>query len=421
MRILVWCHTASRGGMRLLSRFLPALAAQPNIERIRVAAAASLFQESHLSATEPNRLERWEITPHPRGRFQNWLARDQRVLGIKGSARLKRWLRGRLNGEGFTRDPLAWYREQFERAARDCDMVYDFWPHGHDLPLTSRPVVCTYHDATIFDFPELLAERTLAEWRRAREWLYGSARVVVSSQATRHALCRHFGLEPEAMCVIRHDILPDRPEASERPSRYGQALPPQYLILPSNIWPHKNHYNLFVAWSRFARRKEFPLVLLGDLTDELNRQGPDWSEYSQGARLAGLIRRLELRLGEDIYVLGTVEDAEVMPLIRRATALVMPTLSEGGGSFPIEEALSVGVPVLCSDIPVLREQLVNRSARIGWFDPLLPESILSALHNLCDHYAVYKESAVAASRDPRPTWNDVAAQYVEVFRGVLDG
>ena len=33
----------------------------------------------------------------------------------------------------------------------------------------------------------------------------------------------------------------------------------------------------------------------------------------------------------------------------------MSSLDEGGDSYPVEEALSVCIPVLCSDIPVMRK------------------------------------------------------------------
>ena len=93
----------------------------------------------------------------------------------------------------------------------------------------------------------------------------------------------------------------------------------------------------------------------------------------------------------------------------------MPSLAEGGGSFPVEEALAAGVPVLCSDIPVLREHLRGRTARIAWFDPDSPASIVAALEAVFADYDDYKARAVRGAGDPRPSWDDVAARYVDVF------
>jgi len=195
------------------------------------------------------------------------------------------------------------------------------------------------------------------------------------------------------------------------------TLPPQYVVLPANLSPHKNHYQLLVAWARFARRRQVPLVLFGLFTDQLS--APTW-DYWQVNRLLGVIRRSGLRAGQDFYALGQVADADVMPLIRHAAALIMQTLAEGGGSYPVEEALSVGVPVLCADIPVMREHLAQHSACIAWFDPESADSIVNALDTLFNHYDEYKQSAVRGMADPRPTWDQIAAQYVDAFLAVVE-
>ena len=44
----------------------------------------------------------------------------------------------------------------------------------------------------------------------------------------------------------------------------------------------------------------------------------------------------------------------MVPLLRGARALLLPSFAEGFG-FPVIEALQLGVPALCSDIAALRE------------------------------------------------------------------
>jgi glycosyltransferase involved in cell wall biosynthesis len=199
-----------------------------------------------------------------------------------------------------------------------------------------------------------------------------------------------------------------------------ERLPRRYLVYPGNISGQKNHYGLLLAWSRFKRRKEIPLVLFGEGTQFLRIRCPNWPEHWQAARLVGLLTGCQLRLGEDYFALGYVDDTDAEALIANATALIMPSLAEGGGSYPVEEALCTGVPVLCSDIPVMREHLTQRSARIAWFDPECPASILSALNAFFDNYDYFKASAVRGMKDPRPSWDDVAARYVDVFMQVME-
>ncbi len=52
--------------------------------------------------------------------------------------------------------------------------------------------------------------------------------------------------------------------------------------------------------------------------------------------------------------LGYVDDAELEALWRLAACAAFPTLAEGFG-LPVVEAMRRGVPVACSDLPVLRE------------------------------------------------------------------
>jgi glycosyltransferase involved in cell wall biosynthesis len=234
-------------------------------------------------------------------------------------------------------------------------------------------------------------------------------------------LIRIYGSVCENAEVIHHAISPISPALTAgQHSLFLDRLPRRYVVYPGNISPQKNHYALFLAWSRFARRKKLPLVLFGDGTEVFRMRRPEWPEHWHSARLVGLLTRCDLRLGEDYFALGYVDDADANALIAHATALIMPSLAEGGGSYPVEEALSMGVPVLCSDIPVMREHLIQRSTRIAWFDPECPASILSALNIFFDNYEDFKESALRGMKDPRPTWDDVAAQYVDVFARVVE-
>jgi hypothetical protein len=77
------------------------------------------------------------------------------------------------------------------------------------------------------------------------------------------------------------------------------------------------------------------------------------------------------------------------------------------------------VPVLCSDIPVMREHLAGRAEVVVWLDPESPESIARALEQLDHNYTSVKEATMKAMSYPRPTWNDVANEYVTIFQDAI--
>jgi len=415
MRVLIWApHVTPGGGERLLLSLAPAIAAEPRVERTILAIPPSIYGNGDFEQGGEPPLE---VIRLPAPRLVNWLRRDAAILGLRGTRRLRLSLRWRTERALLDRARQA----QIAAWAGRADVVYAFWPHMERFPLISRPVVCTFQDATYFEFPELLgAAHTLRERRRAAEWLAGSARVIVSSEATKAIAQRHFGDPAASAIVIHHAVSPRREGQASHPTRPPEGLPQRYVVYPANTTAHKNHFLLLAAWARYPRRQEAPLVMFGHGTEVLRN---DWrledNIEPQQDRLWGLVRRLGLREGADYYAFGYIGDTRANAVVAGAWALIMPSLAEGGGSFPVEEALSLGVPVLCSDIPVMREHMSQRSARIAWFDPLSTDSILQAIGDVERHYPDFKAAALRGANDPRPTWQEIASRYVDVFETAL--
>jgi glycosyltransferase involved in cell wall biosynthesis len=91
---------------------------------------------------------------------------------------------------------------------------------------------------------------------------------------------------------------------------------------------------------------------------------------------------------------------------------VVPTLFEGGFPFPFSESLSVGTPVVMSDISVTREVVPPDLQPVMLFDPYDVEAIADRIAWALDH-----RSVLLARQRPfhaalqRRTWHDVAGEY----------
>ena len=55
-----------------------------------------------------------------------------------------------------------------------------------------------------------------------------------------------------------------------------------------------------------------------------------------------------------VHTVGYLDEADLRSVVAGATALVLPSRDEGFG-LPVLEAMATGVPVVCSDVPALRE------------------------------------------------------------------
>ena len=119
--------------------------------------------------------------------------------------------------------------------------------------------------------------------------------------------------------------------------------------------------------------------------------------------------------GPDLIGLGYVPAADLAAIRALASGVVQTTLYESG-SFPVFEAMLAGLPVACSDIPPLVEQLERDGAHAELFDPGDPEAAARALAAIWqpsprDVRRAYEN----IERVGRRTWVDVAGDYLEVL------
>lgn len=328
-----------------------------------------------------------------------------RVLDIPGTGRLKRLL-------GFE---SRWYYDIPDSALQGYDVAWFPWLQRHRLPEgNGRRIVGSFHDTIVFSWPGLVAPRQLRDERTTLEgWITSAAQIAVSSNATLGVLADALHIPPTRFTLIRvgwtHLKQPPLGPAGER----WQWLPDRYLLCPANTSPHKNHEALFAALGKWRGR--VPVVLTGYGSD-LSLSDPRGRALRATARSAGLTIRTS------VLPLGLVSDDTYYHLLAHAWAVVMPTLMEGGGSFPIMEAMLSGIPALCADIPVLREQMEDVGGSVLWFDPADPAQLAARLEELDRHYDEWRSRARDQVERLRVrTWRQTADEYMRVLTAAANG
>ncbi len=140
------------------------------------------------------------------------------------------------------------------------------------------------------------------------------------------------------------------------------GIPPRFLLVCNQFWKHKNHAVIWDALRILAARGIRPVVLCtGELVDH---RDPAYAETIRVAlRTDGL--------SEQVKLLGLIPREQQIALMRKAVAILQPSLFEGWSTI-VEDARTLGRPSLLSGIAVHREQHPPGGR---FFDPHAPEEL----------------------------------------------
>ena len=202
--------------------------------------------------------------------------------------------------------------------------------------------ICLIHDLIPVEFPEYAKPGQAAHHlRRIATAAELADAVIVNSAVTRDALQPHLeraGRAPPLLVAPFAADLPAAPGAGD-----DAPLDRAYFVYVGTIEARKNHLLLLNLWRRLA--------------DELGECAPLLVLVGQrGWETENVVDMLERCPGLRGTVIehNSLPDEAMVRLLRGARALLLPSFAEGFG-FPLIEALVLGVPALCSDIPALHE------------------------------------------------------------------
>lgn len=114
----------------------------------------------------------------------------------------------------------------------------------------------------------------------------------------------------------------------------------KFLLTVGTIEPRKNHKVLVDAYEQYLSQTGVDVVIVGKI----------------GWDMQPLLERIQAlpQYENGIFVFSGVNDATLDFLYQKAFMVVFPSYAEGYG-LPTIEALMHGIPVLCSDLPVMQE------------------------------------------------------------------
>jgi glycosyltransferase involved in cell wall biosynthesis len=202
-----------------------------------------------------------------------------------------------------------------------------------------------------------------------------------------------------------------RPEAPQ-PRPPGLPAAGSYVLFVSALEARKNHALLVRVWRRLLDEEQSQLRPPGSVPDLVFAGRVGWL-------VADLMQQLENSswLGGRVRFMRDPSDVELRALYEGCMFTLFPSLHEGWG-LPVSEALSLGVPVLCSSATALPEA-GGDFAR--YFDPEDVGSCYRAVVALLDHpeeLAAWR-AEIRARYQPIP-WSATAQALLEALPGNWD-
>ncbi|MBB5955141.1 glycosyltransferase involved in cell wall biosynthesis [Saccharothrix tamanrassetensis] len=254
------------------------------------------------------------------------------------------------------------------------------------LPPTIRAGgVTTIHDLAFIDRPQDLppSDRRLPELVR-RSALKADI-VCTPTQAVANVVVDRFEVDPDKIIVTPLGVDPAwfaaRPPSDGLRARLG--LPGEYLLFVGADGPRKGMRTLLDAHA--ANPALPPLVLAGP-----GRAGVD-----------GRVLRT-----------GYLNDVDLRSVVAGAATLVLPSRDEGFG-LPVLEALACNVPVVCTDVPALREVAGGHAVHVPVGDA---EALGQALQDAVDEPPTPADQAARRAHASEFTWRKTAERTVEAYR-----
>ena len=250
-----------------------------------------------------------------------------------------------------------------------------------------------------------------------------SQTILTPSNFVKNEIVKTFRVDPAKITVTYEAAEEEYSRKPQTPDPGTQNLLGEYnikqpfIIYVGNAYPHKNLERLLEAFeiltkrhSRSAQRndqahsgseKELKLVLVCP-------RDIFWKRLKEKIE--------ELRLEEKVILTGYIPPKELSEVLRSAQVYVFPSLSEGFG-IPGLNAMAAGLPVVCSNIPTLKE--VYGDAAL-YFNPGSPKDIAAKIKQVMTDKKTRSELVKKGQNHVKKySWQKMAQETLKVYETAI--
>lgn len=281
-----------------------------------------------------------------------------------------------------------------------------FLPNINQFAIGPRTkLALTVHDLSPFITPEFYDYKRQL-WHKSLEFPKALARanvIFAVSEYTKRDLVDKFKVPHQKIIVthlgVNHTLFhPDLAEAGLREVRNRYGLPGKFILYLGTLEPRKNIPGLIQAFNQVEG--DAHLVIAG-------RRG--WRYDSIYKEIQNSPKRRHIKL------LGFVDEPDKPYLLKLARVFAFPSFYEGFG-LPVLEAMSVGTPVLASQLTSIPE-VTGSSAML--INPYNIDDIAAGLSELLTNNNLRSMFVTSAlERAKEFTWDKTAEKVYGSFQGL---
>ena len=259
----------------------------------------------------------------------------------------------------------------------DIDLIYFITPSGYALYTDEYNYIFTVWDLChrdFMEFPEVRENRAFESREKTYQHaLTKAVAVIVDSELGKQNVIKRYRVDPERVEILPFSPAPqtrlddDAYNANFIDIKQKYQIDGVYIYYPAQFWAHKNHVYILEAIALLKEKHgiELNAVFSGADKGNLNHV---------------LVVAESLGIKHLVKYVGFVPNKEISYLYKQSLALVMPTYF-GPTNLPPLEAFQLGVPVIYSDLPGLREQVGDAALLVDLSDAQsLVNQLLSLLH-----------------------------------------
>jgi glycosyltransferase involved in cell wall biosynthesis len=287
-----------------------------------------------------------------------------------------------------------------------------FHAPAYACPLTyPGKIILTVHDLAIYRHPSWFPSgQSFSTKILVPKSMKKASRIIAVSKATKKDIVELFKTSPSKVTVIHEGVVPQKGEGktksvSKTDIQKKYKIAEKYLLFIGTIEPRKNLTALIKAYNvlmvkDYKKYKEYDLVIAG-------KKGWKYEEIFKTIK--------DQKFNYKIRFLNYVSQEHKVALMKNATCFVFPTLYEGFG-LPIAEAMSMGIPVITSNVSSMPEVAGDAAVLVN---PNKITEIEKAMAKVLGNKRLRDRMSKAGLVQAKNfTWNKVAKETIDLYREV---